>query len=747
MRRGSRSRWLALGALAVLLVAGVVTLALFRIRTVLESRSDELVAAVGEAVGLPLAADGVSVSWWPPGVTAHGVEIPDRSPYGPGDLARIDEARLQVAFLPLLRGKVVVTEVRLVSPVIYVVRGVDGGWNVGATPVRERVAPGRTSAMARPAAEVVIDSVRVRNARVLYSDRAIPGLGELEIRAVNALLRRGDDAYRMDFNAQALGGPEENVEGFVVVPRDAKPEDRARLEVAARSLAGHRLPEVIALLRGDVPFGIELAGDVRAHVVAEMPVGWPPTRAAGRLMLDADEASLHAANGWVVKAPGTPFDVDLELRAGDFGLAVDGASVESEGLRLTATRPDSAPVPPDAGQQPLVLTVEGLDASRLAAWVPALKVADPRGPLTFEGRVTPGLDGVATDLRVVAGRLELGERDERVTLGGASLDLALSHDGTGLLGTLRVSEVASPDGGLGSAVVEVAGLVERPLDVRVSGAHLTRNGASLDAVSLDAVIGKEQTRIRNLQVSGLGGTLAAHGEVSRTEDGAFAIALEPEWNGVQLAGLMQLFGEADGGSGTFAGRARLASTGANVDAVLANLSGSFEARLGNGSLPGLNVARATLDSLDAVPRLKEAVDRRARERVPELLAPTSEIVALDVQGAFEQGRILIADLRLESRDYTIDARGRIAFDGETELKGHLVLSESASRSLVSGAGILEVLARSGEQIRIPISVRGHYPKLRSKPSNDYVAEATARAVKLPGGDGAAGFLRRLLGER
>ncbi|MEW6268874.1 MAG: AsmA-like C-terminal region-containing protein [Thermodesulfobacteriota bacterium] len=745
--RGGWTRWAALGALVLVAAGGATTLVLLRVRTVLEGRSDELVAAVGHAAGLPIAADGVSVSWWPPGVTAHGVEIPDRSPYGPGDLARIDEARLQVALLPLLRGLVVVTEVRLVSPVVYVVRGVDGGWNVGATPVREELEPARDARVSRPAAEVVIDSIRVRNARLVYSDRAIPGLGELEVKAGNALLRRRDDAYRIDFNAQALGGPEENVQGFMVVPRGAPSDARARLEVQARSLAGERLPEVIALLRGEVPFGIELAGDVRAQVVAEMPVAWPPTQASGRLGLDAGEASLRAADGWVVKQPGTPFDVDLELRAGDFGLAVDGASVASEDVRLTATRPDPQPVPAGAGQQPLVLALEGLDASRLAAWMPSLAVADLRGPLTLEGRITPGLDGVATDLRVVAGRLHLGDQTERVSLGGASLDLALSHGGSGVLGTLRVSELASRDGTLGSAVAEIAGQLERPLDLRVSGARVGRNGAALDAVAVEAVVGKERTQIRNLHVAGLGGTLAAHGELSRSDDGTLTVALEPEWNGVQLAGLMRFLGEDDAASGTFAGRARLVTAGADLASSVANLAGSFEASLGDGSLPGLNVARATLDNLDAVPRLKEAVDRRARERVPELLAPTSEIVSLRVEGTVEQGRILIADLRLESRDYTIDARGRLALDGEADLKGHLVLSEDASRSLVSGAGVLEVLARSGEQIRIPISVRGSYPSLRSRPSNDYVAEATARAVKLPGGGGAASFLRRLLGEQ
>jgi hypothetical protein len=739
-------RWGAIAAGSLVLALGIASLVTLRVRTVLDGRSDELLAAVGHAAGLTIVADGVEVSWWPPGVTAHGVQIPDESPYGPGDLARVDEARIQVALLPLLRGELKVTELRLVAPVVYVVRGVDGGWNVGATPVRAAAPVQRTATAGWPHAEVVIDSIRVRNARVVYSDRAIPGLGELEVKAGNALLRRLDAVYRIDFNAQALGGPEENVEGVAVVPRDSGSGSRATLDLRAQDLAGERLPEVIALLRGEMPFGIELEGAVSARVEAQMPVAWPPAEASGHLALDAREASLHAADGWVVKQPGMPLDVDLELRAGDFGLAVDGAAVASGDVRLTATRPDTSPVPPGVGQQPLVLALDGLDASGLGAWMPALGVVQPSGPLTFEGRITPGFDGVATDLRLVAGTLELGREAECISLGGASLDVALSHGGSGVLGTLRVSELRSPEGTLASAVVEVGGRTERPLDVRVNGARLARNGVALDAVSLDAVIGRERTEIRRLDVVGLGGTLDARGEVARAEDGTFTVALEPRWGGVQLGGLLRLLGEDEAASGVVEGRARLVTTGDTLATGVANLAGSFEAGLGNGSLPGLNVARATLDNLDAVPRLKEAIDRRARERVPELLAPTSAIASLRVSGTVEQGRILIGNLRLESRDYVIDARGRLALDGDTDLKGDLVLSAEASRSLVSGSGVLETLARSGEQIRIPISVRGSYPKLRSRPSNDYLAEATARVVRLPGGDGAASFLRRLLGE-
>jgi hypothetical protein len=741
-----RLRWAVLALLVLLLVAGTgATLLVLRMRGVLESHGDELVAAVGRAVGLPIRAESVAVSWWPPGVTAYDLEIPDQSPYGPGDLARADEARIQVSLLPLLRGEVVVTEVRLVSPVLFVVRGVDGGWNVGTTPIRETPARRSGSAPSGPGPAVVIDSIRLRNARLVYRDRAIPGLGELEVRSGNMLLRRHDDVYRADFNAQALGGPEENVAGWMVVPRAAAPDARVSLHIDASELAGRRLPELVALLRGAMPFGIAIDGDVGAQVEVELPVAWPPTRASGRLALDARAASVEAVGGWVVKAPGTPFDVDLAVRAGAFGIAIDGAAVASGDVRLLAHLAQP-PVPsPDAEQQPLVLALEGFDAARLAGWVPALASFRPRGALFLEGRVTPGEDGVATDLRIATSDLEFEQQARTIAIASASLDLSLAHGSQGVLGSMRVSEVRSPEGTIASVGANVGGSLKRPLEVQVHGARLERNGITVETAAIDLLVRDGDSEIRSLEVTGLGGALSARGRVLRDRDGVFTVAVQPEWSGLDLTSLTRLIGERDAGTGKLGGRASLETSGAAIETALANLNGTFEATLGGGTLPGLNVARVTLANLDSIPRLEEAIEGRARERLPDLLAPTSSIESLRVAGTVNEGRIQVGELKLDSRYYAIDAHGRLAFDGETELDGTLVLTPEASRSLLSGAGVLEALAGSDEQVRIPIAVRGVYPELRSRPSKDYLADAAARAVRLPGRDRAASFLRRLLG--
>lgn len=738
-------RGLAIGAAALLVVLLVLgTVVLVRVRGVLAGRSDELVAAVGRAVGLPIAADLVEVSWWPPGVTARDVEIPDQSPYGPGDLARVDEARIQVALLPLLRGAIVVTELRLVSPVLFVVRGVDGGWNLGATPARE-TAPhvGEPGAVGGSPA-IVIDSLRVRNARLVYRDRAIPGLGELEVKSGDALLRRRGGVYRATFNAQALGADDDNLDGTMVVPGGDAPGEVA-LHLRATGLGGQRLPELVALLRGVMPFGIALDGSVDATLDATLPRVWPPHSAAGRMALDASGAGLRAAGGWVAKPPGRALNVDLELRAGPFGLAVDRATVASGEVRLVANLADPPLLAPDAGQQPLVLALEGVDAERLATWMPALAELRPRGALFVEGRVTPRADGVATDLRAATSQLALDDAGGPVTVASASLDLSVAPGANGVLGALRVAELQSMQGSVATLSVTIGGGVAQPLDVSLNGTRIARNGVEIDGLGVELVVRDGNAEIRNLRIGGLGGGLTAKGRVLRDRDVVTA-ALRPEWSGVDLSRLIAFLGVSDAGRGVFSGHASLETSGSSLESALDNLNGAFDAQLGDGALPGLNVARVTLANLDGVPKLEEAVEGRARERLPELLAQTSDIGLLRVSGTVNDGRLQIGELRLDARHYVLDARGNLAFDGDADLDGTLSLTPDASRALLSGSGgVLQSLAGSDEQVRIPIALRGRYPDLRSAPSGDFLADAAARAVRLPGRDRAASFLRRLLG--
>ena len=406
----------------------------------------------------------------------------------------------------------------------------------------------------------MIDSVRVRNARLVYRDRAIPGLGELEVKAGNTLLRRKDDVYRVDFNAQALGGPEENVEGWMVVPRGAGPGPRD----AAREGGGDR--------RGAAarPDRAAARRDALRHRARRRRRGAGRHRAAGDVATDAGRRAPRARRARGVRprggrlgreGAGTALDVDLAVRAGGFGIAVDHASVASGDVRLVANLAEP-PVPsPEAGQQPLVLALEGFDAARLAGWVPALAVVRPRGALFMEGRVTPGPDGVATDLRVAANELELQHKSRPITVASASLDVSLAHGNEGLLGSLRVSEVRSPEGTIASVGANVGGACEAAArgagPRRPPGAQRRRgrHGAARPP--------RARRRLRDPEPQARGP--GRHGQRARAGDARSRRHVHGRAPagvaGLDLAKVTQLIGERDAGNGILAGGASLETSG------------------------------------------------------------------------------------------------------------------------------------------------------------------------------------------
>jgi len=726
----------------VAVAAALVALATARAAAVLDARRQELLAAVGSAVGWPIEAASLEVSWWPPAVVARQVRVPDASPYGPGNLGYADEARFEFELLPLVRGRLVVNEVRLQAPVLRIVRGADGGWNLTRQAPPEPIEP-RPRGGEWIAPRVVVDTVRVRNARITYRDRAIPGLGELEVKAANLRLRHGSSGVLVDFNGQALGGPEENVQGRLRIPGDADGPRTATLEIDAENLAASQVPEIISVLRGQVPYGFAFGGEAAVRVRATMNAAWPPGSAAIEVAVDARDATVRAAGGWIDKRAGSPLAADIGLVADGENLAVERAVLRLAGSELRA---DADGPPGRTGQPPLRFAVERLDGKTVAEWVPALAALQPSGSIAVSGRLAPGSGPLATEVHLTGRSLGFVARGRHVDVGGGDVRLVVSDDSDRVLGSARFDDVRGADASAGAIEIAVGGAVARPLTVKIGATRGSLRGAPVEKLALECILTDDGVEVRSLRADGLGGFAVAHGRVTGGGAEPWQVSFEPEWEGLDLSAILLAVGGPAHGSGVLRGRARLATRIADVESALTNLVGDVDVILTDGRLADLNVAGTTLDNLRGIPKLREAVERRARERVPELLVSTSEISLLRVRGAIAARSLAISDLTLESDHYALDARGQVAFDGQTDLDGTLALTPAAAEALVSDAGVVQILASSNGQVRIPVTVRGTYPRLSSAPTSDFLARAMARAIASPPseGGGSGDWLRRLL---
>lgn len=751
---GRVQTWLTLGVSLIVVVALGFALVAWRAHRSLSDRPDEVLAALSRAVGLPVEADGVRVTWWPPGLVVRGIRVPDESPLGPGQIVHADEARLVVRALPLLSGTVVVKRIEVSSPVVRLVRGVGGGWNfagrlpweteadavsVEPTLVKSSV-EARFAASAPPHEFRDVADVVVTRGRVSLRDRAITGVPEFEITGLDARLRRKNGAATLDLAGTTLGGPGQNLRGRMQVPAEGKD---VTLSISADAVPARRLREVMQLVRGGIPFGAALDGAVSAEITGQLPAQWPPGQAAIGVLLDATDASATMAGGYVRKAVGAPLAMALELRAGPRLLQIRSATFESGEARIELA--SSEPADPAAAVQPaLRVASANLTAALLSRWVPLLTAIEPVGALSLRGTLAPAESGTAASLRLSGADLAARIGRNPAEVGAAAVAFDLVPEGRFSAG-VSIEALRSEDLFAHRLTAAFEGGADTPVSIRVDGVRGGRGRAEVQRLAIECEVDGDRADVRRFELAGLGGTVHAQGEFARGDGDALSMRVAPKWDGLDFAGLVQLLGYEVDVQGLFTGEAALVARQSAEETLLETLSGAFDMQLANGEVADLNLARVTVDNLNSIPGLRDVFERYSKEKVPTLLAQTTHIDSLSVEGTVGDGVVAVANLRLDAPIYSIDAVGNVGLGGDVDLDGDLVLDQETTEALVSVSALLSALAVDGGLIRIPVTIGGTYPDLVSAPSPAFVTEAIAKHVSTETGGGAQDLLRRLFG--
>jgi uncharacterized protein involved in outer membrane biogenesis len=219
----------------------------------------------------PVRFERVSLGYWPlPAVRIRGLTVANGPGFGPDPLLAVDDARIRVRLLPLLRGRLQFGEVTLEKPRVILEQRRDGSWNL----------PGPGSSRPAPAASLILVSrVRLREGHVEIRMPGESGAGpsaHLVDRIDVALEDLGwSDPIRFQIAARLPGG------GLVVTvdgqvgPLAGAGADLAALpaRLTARFTAEEGRPGTDA--------GVGLSGRGEGEIRAEGPLG--NLRGGGRL--------------------------------------------------------------------------------------------------------------------------------------------------------------------------------------------------------------------------------------------------------------------------------------------------------------------------------------------------------------------------------------------------------------------------------------------------------------------------------
>lgn len=408
----------------VVVVAVVIGLAMF-LPSWVESAGfrDEFERFAEEKLGRTIDYGAVDVRFLPPRVEVADLKIGGSDAASPPAITA-HSAALELSWLALLRGRVVVDELAIDTATLRMVRTAAGiDLLAAAVPAAPAAASARDSA-----GPVALERVSLRNATVVFDDRVAvpPVVWKLTETDIAAAASSAGGAIDFDIAGVLAGASSVNVTGSVSLegPISADVAIHA-LDVAplrsyaavANAISG-KLDIVAKLVRTGSKAPLEVDFSVSSAqldaVVDEFSLSGPLELAAtlafegeswsGPVRLDLNEAALDYAAGTLRKPAGTPgmlagklvrragsgtqFEYQLTLRN-----AVASGVIETEPrLRIAADAPP-------------------FDLTGWAEMIPALADVEPTGTLGLEGMV---FHGGPSDL---VGSLVLG--DVRIQSEGA----------------------------------------------------------------------------------------------------------------------------------------------------------------------------------------------------------------------------------------------------------------------------------------------------------------------------------------
>jgi uncharacterized protein involved in outer membrane biogenesis len=289
--------------------------------------------AVREVTGRDLAIDGdMSLSLLPsPTLSVSGVRLANLPGGSAPDMARLKSLEVHVALMPLVSGKIQVTRVTLVEPVVLLERLADGQANWQFTPPAANAngAAGTASSGAAagsgPSAEISVDNFTIENGTVLYRaggiEQKMEGLGAVVVmRSLKGPFAATGDAkiaglpakFDLAVDSLAGGGPIPlratiNVAGDAAVVGFDGSADQAAAMVKGKLTAKLSDPALVFKSAGlaGLPPGLtqpfNLSADLAASAanieLANLALSLGDTNAAGKLTVQ----------------PGNPAQVSINL--------------------------------------------------------------------------------------------------------------------------------------------------------------------------------------------------------------------------------------------------------------------------------------------------------------------------------------------------------------------------------------------------------------------------------------------------
>ena len=791
----------AMVAVAVVVAGGVLLYAARNLNSIIAARQDFILQRVSDALDRKVEVASVKVTLgWGLEADLQGLKIDDDPALSDQPFVAAGDAYAKVELLPLLSRDVHITEVKLKSPEVHIIRTEEGELNLSSigkkrveneetppeNPSHQRIegAPIATehddeskSKRGANLAAIYIKSLTIEDGVADYEER---GRNHQTVRISDFDLTVHDFSFMRAFDVGlklAMLSDKQNVDvsgriGPLVqagqldirnphfaIEAKIGPLELARLR-AVGSL-GKSIPEALAV-PDPISFNANAEGvplELKFHFDTDLSpdrVAWAqsfdkPASVTFNLSIDGTRTDAGAE---IAHANAKLGDLEANLRDTKFGRDKLAARVDTNRFdigalakMLPALQKYNA-----SGQAEIHSDIEVADKQARAHGTVSLAevaVTRPDDQKTLVSGVTGDLkfNGNAGDVGPL--NFNLGGGHATASLHANSLQ-PLSANYTVSIDNFNVQEFA-PKRPADEHLTNLAlngTIAQRPdLAVKVNGSSSEGNLANVayKDLAMSATLLGKQLNLESMKLAAFNGALQASGTAMLGDAPEFALDVSAQNVDINSALQSQQSKSADMIRGILDAQLQVSGKGAQLETIKPTLAGTGRARVHDGKLVGINLATDALKKTKGLPGIGDLVPPSVAERHPELFDnPDTDIQSAGLNFVLQGPRITSNDLAAQTPDYGMTGDGWFDMDKNIDISARVILTPQLSKEIIAEKRNVVYLTDKDREVVIPMLVRGKLPKPVVLPD---IAELAQRAGNQLIQKQGAQALGKLLGKK
>ncbi len=763
----------------MIFIGAVLFYAAANLNSIIAERRQTILDKVSASLGRPVHAADIkaSLGW---GIMADitGVQVGDDPAISDKPFIEASNVYAKLHLIPLLARQIEVAEVVLDKPVIRIVQGRDGTYNVSTIGRNRReqtreaeakgpktlteTAKGGSSALGR----LQVRDFTINDGTVIYQAPGAPT--GVSINAIDVAVRDFDfiSAFTVAITFAAASDKQNFDLSATVGPLIKNGEiDVDAIPLSVKATVGpillSQLKEV-SILAKSIPPKLAIADGVSFEASADGTTG------VLKFNVSSDLGANAITFGDAFNKPaGLPLKISAQGARTGSAVGVSLANVALDDLAMKATD-----IKVGGGTTSARVDTNSFDLASLAKVIPALGKYTLSGKSEIHSDVTIADGKPSAHGTVSLADVGLSEPDQKapplshlsgnVKLAGTGADVGPLTFNLGAAQATLSSQVdrfqpLSASYKLSTASIHPADFApSRPADEQVNqllakgsvsiqpigpmvDSQITSASGNLANVAyqdlnLSISIEGKRARVISLKLKAFSGDIAATGE-SRLEPAApFNASIS--FTNLDIKQMLDAQKAKAAGTlrGTLGGNMNVSARGGSFEDMKPTMKGAGRLELTNGKLIGVNIGGEALKKVQNLPAIGNLVPAPVVQNHPELFSnPDTDIQTASLSYVLAGPRITSHDIKVQTVDYNLLGDGWFDMDKNIDMAARIVLSPQFSKELIEQKQQVSFVANRDGQIDIPLQISGQLPKPSILPDVTELAQrAGQHAVQAQG---------------